>query len=183
MAKRNDVTGCYAINSCKTTNNNKLAMAESELLSIAMEEIVVNIGKVLVLKDEQRNAIDSLLSNKDVMAILPTGFGKSLIFQVFAVARSKQTGQSSTILVICPLRSIVNDQIIEAESFGLTAKSLDSHDSKSLLDDMPQLLFASAEAVLSDDTLMLFKDDNFCRQIEAVVVDESHTIETWTGRR
>lgn len=117
------------------------------------------------------------------MAILPTGFGKSLIFQVFAVARSKQNLQSSNIIVICPLQNIVNDQIIEEESFGLSAKSLDCQDKKSSLNDIPQLLFASAEAVLSDDTFMLLKNDSFRQQIKAVVVDESYTTETWTGER
>ena len=35
----------------------------------------------LVLKEEQKLAVEALLSGKDVMAILPTGFGKSIIYQ------------------------------------------------------------------------------------------------------
>ena len=37
----------------------------------------------LVLKEEQKLAVEALLSGKDVMALLPTGFGKSIIYQSF----------------------------------------------------------------------------------------------------
>ena len=40
----------------------------------------------LQLKPEQRNAVEYLLNHDDVLAVLPTGYGKSLIFQLFAPA-------------------------------------------------------------------------------------------------
>ena len=39
-----------------------------------------------VLKAEQKEAVESLLKGKDVFSVLPTGFGKSLIFQLFVLA-------------------------------------------------------------------------------------------------
>ena len=42
----------------------------------------------LVLKEEQKLAVEALLSRKDVMALLPTGFGKSIIYQSFVVAKN-----------------------------------------------------------------------------------------------
>ena len=47
------------------------------------------------LKKEQEIAIKSLLKEKDVLAVLPTGFGKSLVFQVFAVVRSLPSFESN----------------------------------------------------------------------------------------
>ena len=77
------------------------------------------------LKTEQCKALESLLNGDDVLAILPTGYGKSVIFQLYIlvsqVERIKRTG-----LVVCPLRSIIDDQIVEARSLGISAASLKS---------------------------------------------------------
>ena len=43
----------------------------------------------IILKKEQEMAVKELLDGKDVMAILPTGFGKSLIFTIFAIAKGQ----------------------------------------------------------------------------------------------
>ena len=53
-----------------------------------------------------------------MLAVLPTGFGKSLVFQVFAVVRLsvESTSSNSSVFVVCPLKSIISDQIEEARS-------------------------------------------------------------------
>ena len=63
------------------------------------------------LKPEQREAIDSLLNGKDVFAVLSTGFGKSLIYQSFFLAKEIMDGHSPMIIVVIPLRSIVQEQL------------------------------------------------------------------------
>ena len=63
----------------------------------------------IVLKSEQKEAVLSLLSGKDVFAVLPTGFGKSLIYQSFVFAREILDGLSPSIIVVIPLRSIVQE--------------------------------------------------------------------------
>ena len=67
-----------------------------------------NLGG-LVLKKEQKLAVEALLLGKDVMAVLPTGFGKWIIYQSFVVA--KKLAVSWSILVVVPLRSIIKDQL------------------------------------------------------------------------
>ena len=57
-----------------------------------------------ILKKEQRLAITSLLERRDVLAVLPTGFGKSLIYQYFVIAKQK-CGSNASALVIFPLSS------------------------------------------------------------------------------
>ena len=70
----------------------------------------------IVLKSEQEEAVMSLLSGKDVFAVLPTGFGKSLIYQSFVFAREILTdGHSPSIIVVIPLRSIVQEQLTSNE--------------------------------------------------------------------
>ena len=68
-------------------------------------------------------AIRTLVSQGDLLAVLPNGFGKSLIFQVLVCMKEILTGKTS-VIVVCPLKSIVQDQIAEASSMGLTAVSL-----------------------------------------------------------
>ena len=46
----------------------------------------------LVLKREQKEAVSRLLKGKDVLAVLPTGFGKSLIYQSFVLAKEMAEG-------------------------------------------------------------------------------------------
>ena len=67
-----------------------------------------NLGG-LVLKEEQELAVEALLSGRDVMAVLPSGFGKSIISQSFEAA--KKMSVSSSNLVAVPLRSIIEDQL------------------------------------------------------------------------
>ena len=66
----------------------------------------------------------SLLGGHDVLTVLPTGFGKSLIFQVYIIAAEMERERLQTALVLCPLQSIINDQIFEARNMGLSASSV-----------------------------------------------------------
>jgi len=64
------------------------------LLNIQREE------KDIILKEEQEKAVVELLSGKDVLAILPTGFGKSLIYTIFALASTDLRSAKMSVLVI-----------------------------------------------------------------------------------
>ena len=55
------------------------------------------------LKEGQVTAVKSLLLNHDALAVLPTGYGKSLIFQSFVVAKELLNSAKACVLVICPL--------------------------------------------------------------------------------
>ena len=67
------------------------------------------------LKEEQKQMLDCLINGKDCMAILPTGFGKSLPFQIYLpVVRGMivdQTRSDWKVLVCCPLVSLMQDQV------------------------------------------------------------------------
>jgi len=67
--------------------------------------------------------VEYLLNHDDVLAVLPTGYGKSLIFQLFAVTASIERKEPQTVLVVCPLKSIMEYQIFEAKSMGIPAVS------------------------------------------------------------
>ena len=81
----------------------------------------------LVLKDKQEKALKSLLDGKDVFAVLPACFGKSLhvIYQSFVIAKELEGCVTDPrCLVIVPLRSIVEEQV-NYNDFGMTAKGFE----------------------------------------------------------
>ena len=84
----------------------------------------------------------------DVLVVLPTGFGKSAIFQFLVGVKEKLSKETACILVICPLRSLIQDQIGEAISLGLTANYLPEASLDDVGDVKFQLLFSSAENVV-----------------------------------
>ena len=53
----------------------------------AIESVLEHIDSAFILKEEQRNAIKAFVDGKYVFAVLPTGFGKSLIYQVYPIER------------------------------------------------------------------------------------------------
>lgn len=164
-----------------------MAVVENISFEFALQETAKGFsqnGKSIRLKPEQVAAVKSLLNGKDVLAVLPTGFGKSAIFQFFVRVKEYMSKGSACILVICPLRSLMEDQIAEARSMGLTANSLPEASLEDVGAGKFQLLFSSAENVLEKEFLAFLKQETiFHRSLAAVVVDESHTVETWSGKR
>jgi len=57
-----------------------------------------------------------MVANHDILAVLPTRYGKSLIFQSFVVAKELLNSAKAFVLVICPLTSIIQDQITKAKA-------------------------------------------------------------------
>ena len=140
----------------------------------------------IILKKEQEMAVKELLDGKDVMAILPTGFGKSLIFTIFAIAKGQISRSEKTcVLVISPLKSIIDDQIAEMASLNYRALELSVDNMASILSDPPQFVYCTAEKVLEKSFLDELKNSNTAihKAVSAIVVDESHTVESWTGKR
>ena len=113
-----------------------------------------------VLKPEQKNTVESLLRGKDVFGVLPTGFGKSLIYQLFVLAKSQMPTTSSwpTIIVICPLKSIIEEQITSNE-FNLSAAELrfDSDTINAVRNGEVQVVYAAAEQVLNEKFTSMLK--------------------------
>jgi ATP-dependent DNA helicase RecQ len=131
------------------------------------------------LRDEQKSSLRQLYRGGDLLAVLPTGFGKSLIFQLLALMKKE-----CVIIVVCPLKSICKDQIKEAVSMGITATSL-AESLEDVANARFQLVFASAEEVLDKDFISLLKCESkpLHKNLAAIIVDECHIVETWTGKR
>ncbi|CAH3187887.1 unnamed protein product, partial [Porites lobata] len=92
----------------------------------ALRDVNLSSGKETVLKPEQESAVKALLADRDVLAVLRTGYGKNslLIYQMFVRAKNYELNGNAAILVISPLKSIIEDQLQEMELLGYPAKDL-----------------------------------------------------------
>ena len=175
----------------------KMADSSTRDFNSCLESVLSSLkdkGIKFVLKDEQIKALRQLYDGGDLVAVLPTGFGKSLIFQLLVLTKSEmsrvaqeRTRRKSCVLVVTALTSIIHDQILEVKSMGMNACSLvdELGDLKDVESGIFDIVFASPEAATDKKFLRMLKraSSPFLSSIVACVIDESHTIETWTGLR
>lgn len=83
------------------------------------------------LKHEQKLCLETVAQKRDVFGILPTGFGKSLIFQLLpCLLKDLWKLQRACVLVVTPLVSIMKDQVEELTRLGLRAFAIGLGDEK-----------------------------------------------------
>ena len=97
-------------------------MSFAEDVSLAMMHLGINVN----LKNQQREALEAIYEGKDVVCLLPTGYGKSLIYQLAPFLLGQKSGNHNSIgLVISPLNSIMHDQVRTLAARGVAACALD----------------------------------------------------------
>ena len=143
------------------------------------------------------------VEKKDVVAVLPTGFGKSLVYQImppfadFMDSGFRPTETNSIVLVILPLNALIRDQVTKVRECGLKAcilkadrVALDGEDDDgeqvSLSEPLQnlknfQLIFAHPEALVDENKaiMKLLKWTELQRRMYAIVVDEAHLVVDW----
>jgi len=153
------------------------------------------------LKKEQRQAVEAIVLNcRDVLGVLPTGFGKSLIYQVlpgvFDFMSVSSSKDRAIVLVVSPLNALMRDQISKlnergVSSFMVQGNLVQVEDSRgeeyhaslpldALEDPLCRLLFVHPEVCVDDKRFFaLLKSPIFQRRVKCVVVDEAHLIKEW----
>lgn len=124
----------------------------------------------------QQEVIDTLLKRENMLAIMPTGGGKSLCYQIPAMIQSGLT------LVVSPLISLMKDQVDALNENGIPATFINSSlEYTEVLDRIQQafdqkikLLYVSPERLDSDFYQQLEQ-----LPIELVAIDEAHCISQW----
>ncbi|XP_044170887.1 ATP-dependent DNA helicase RecQ-like, partial [Acropora millepora] len=155
----------------------------------AIRSSVKNFPSINELKPEQILVIENIVRGKDVFAALPTGFGKSLTFQILpAVKKSlERSSVSHLVIVVCPLNSIIKNQVNYLRSLGLKAAFVGESDeiNKQIIEGSVQIdiLYGSPESFVGDDKFrQMFANDMFRKNVVAVVCDEVHTVVHWGER-
>ena len=127
-------------------------------------------------KKQQLEAIVNIMKCRDTLCCFPTGFGKSLIYQLLpAVASKLNICPSPVVVVISPLVSLIKDQIISCNNMvGLGIKAVEVSKSVSLNDF--NIIFATPETWLNNKSILSTR--HMLANLICIVVDEVHKV-TW----
>jgi ATP-dependent DNA helicase RecQ len=123
----------------------------------------------------QEQVVGRVMAGQHTLAVMPTGAGKSLCYQLPALARE------GTAFVISPLIALMHDQIRSAEAFGIRAASLTSADGdrertiERLRSGDLDLLYAAPERATMDSFQRLISSV----PLSLIAIDEAHCVSEW----
>ena len=123
----------------------------------------------------QEQVVDRAAAGQHALAVMPTGAGKSLCYQLPALAR-RGTG-----IVISPLIALMHDQVRSAEGFGIRAAALTSvsEDPRAIRDALRDgkldLLYVAPERATTEGFMQLLQECD----IALFAIDEAHCVSEW----
>jgi len=125
----------------------------------------------------QGEVISAVLGGEDVLAVMPTGSGKSLCYQLPTLVRRGLT------VVVSPLIALMRDQVGQLRALGVEAASLNSANDadenarvcQALRDRRLRLLYAAPERLVRPDTLALLRESGS----SMLAIDEAHCVSQW----
>ncbi len=144
----------------------------------------VNLKKVLKenfghneFRFDQLEIIQTVLSGKDALAIMPTGGGKSICYQIPALYSEGMT------LVVSPLISLMHDQVMNLRLNGIAACYLNSSQDvgekreaeEQILSGEVKLVYVSPEGLLSGNLADFFRN----LDVSLIAIDEAHCVSQW----
>jgi ATP-dependent DNA helicase RecQ len=145
------------------------------------QEKVSSILKKIYGFDEfrfvQKEVVDSILSQKDTLAIMPTGGGKSLCYQLPALYFDGLT------IVISPLISLMQDQVTNLKQYNVPSAFLNSTLAagerrdleEKLANNEIKLLYIAPESLLMPHILRMLKS----LKVSLFAIDEAHCVSQW----
>ena len=125
----------------------------------------------------QREVIENVLAHRDTIAVMPTGGGKSLCYQIPAILFDGLT------VVVSPLIALMKDQVEQLRAFGVPALFLNSSLApQEYMENMDyvkrgevKLLYVAPETLLTPRILTLLAEV----KVDLLTIDEAHCISEW----
>src|SRR5829696_6282391 len=125
----------------------------------------------------QEEIVDAVLAGENVLAVMPTGSGKSLCYQLPAIARPGLT------LVVSPLIALMRDQVRALTAAGVAAGSLNSSNDPAensrvmglLRRRELRLLYVAPERLARPDTVEMLAESD----VAMMAIDEAHCVSQW----
>ena len=141
------------------------------------EQVLKQYWNYDLFRHPQQEIIESVIAGKDTVALLPTGGGKSICFQVPAMMKD------GLCVVISPLIALMKDQVANLQQRGIKAIALTGgipqHEMSDLLDNCEfgnyKFLYLSPERLQSDWILERIKS----LPINLIAIDEAHCVSQW----
>ena len=143
----------------------------------ALKQTLRKVFNLEGFRPGQEAVIHSIMTGRDTLAIMPTGAGKSLCYQLPALHLPGMT------VVVSPLISLMKDQVDKLNELGVRASQLNSalttreqaETLSDIADEHPEFLLTTPERLTNPEFLATLQG----KEIDLVVVDEAHCISQW----
>ena len=145
------------------------------IIETAPRDVLNRVFGFPAFRGQQEGIIDDVCAGRDVLAIMPTGSGKSLCYQIPALVRP------GCALVISPLIALMEDQVRALRAFGVRAGALNSQSTDSeatitaLRDGALDLLYVAPERAAMEGFRALVARS----EIALIAIDEAHCVSQW----
>ena len=153
--------------------------------STAPLDILQQVFGYSAFRGQQAAVVDQVCGGGDALVLMPTGGGKSLCYQVPAIARHR-AGQGVT-LVVSPLIALMHDQVGALDEAGVKSaflnSSLEGDEARRVERDLMAgtlvLLYAAPERILTPRFLAMLDSLHERGLLSLIAIDEAHCVSQW----
>ncbi|XP_034699819.1 ATP-dependent DNA helicase Q-like 3 isoform X1 [Vitis riparia] len=134
-------------------------------------------------RGRQLEAIESILSGRDCFCLMPTGGGKSMCYQIPALAKP------GIVLVVCPLIALMENQVMALKEKGIAAEFLSSTQTTKVRDKIHEdlqsgkpslrLLYVTPELIATPGFMSRLTKIHARGLLNLIAIDEAHCISSW----
>ncbi|XP_069110005.1 ATP-dependent DNA helicase RecQ-like [Argopecten irradians] len=137
------------------------------------------------LKNFQEKILEDIVVKKeDVLAVLPTGYGKTLIYSLIPTLNDLYENQADSIaIVISPLVALMEDQVVNIEASGIRCVYASKQQSQEINTELENgsipIVMMSPEALFLGKWRHILSTEIYQTRVAAIVIDEAHCVEQW----
>ncbi|XAR51076.1 DNA helicase [Bertholletia excelsa] len=134
-------------------------------------------------RGKQLEAIEAVLSGRDCFCLMPTGGGKSMCYQIPALAKT------GIVLVVCPLIALMENQVMALKAKGITAEYLSSTQTLQVRNKIHadlesgkpslRLLYVTPELIATPGFMSKLTKIHARGLLSLIAIDEAHCFSTW----
>jgi len=167
----------------------------SSNIEVAIWKAFRRLGYTGVM-EEQLKAAREFMTGRNVFVRLPTGSGKSMCYGCLPYAfdeleantfgdLSRNAEENAIILIVCPLTSLMEDQVKKFTAMGLKAafvgEAQDDHSvGRGVMDGEYRLVYMSPESMMTVlQWREMFRSPLYQQRLKGIVIDEAHCVEQW----
>lgn len=158
---------------------NLFSHGAADFVGAQPEAVLKNVFGYSEFRAGQKEIIQTILSGRDTLAVMPTGGGKSLCYQIPALIFQGIT------IVVSPLIALMQDQVGALKEAGVNAVFLNStleYDAyvrtvKSIKSGEAKLVYVSPEGLATERIKQIFRESNLT--VSCITIDEAHCISEW----